>query len=156
MQFTSHQPRSLKETASPWWGLTSPTRSGVLARLSLQEPPRNLEEFHWAEEWNMPGTGVDPHCVPMSNETAIGRGVVSRKLTPTDHVHSTHRHLPPTHQEQRKPLPLFYIFSPLSVQGKGKIIKSGASISPETFKCKLDQALPMYHRQQFHPGREVD
>lgn len=49
----------------------------------------------------------------MSNETAIAMGVVSRKLTPMN-IFTDPLTLPPTHQEQRKSLPVFFfVFFPL-------------------------------------------
>lgn len=106
VQFIANQPGSWKETASPLLSLTSLTKPACSPELigAVQESG----ESHRAEPYNMLGTGVGSVYL-MSEETAIGaRGVVSRKLT------LTHRHLPPTQKEQRKSLPLFYIFLPLS------------------------------------------
>lgn len=77
-----------------------------------------------------------------SNETAISRGVVSRKLPPCERIQRP-IDITSNPQEGRRSLPPFCIFPPLNFKGKRKIIKSGDCLSPETFKFKLDQALPL-------------
>lgn len=79
---------------------------------------------------------------------------VSRKPTPRKHTCPRYHHyLQPTRKEGN--FSLFYIFSSLNFNRK-KIIKPRAFLSQETFRFKLDGALPPNPRQQFHPGREMD
>lgn len=105
----------------------------------------------------MRGQGLKLTVCLVNNEIVIARGVSLRKLTPCEYIHRpTEITSNPLGAKEISSSVLYFFSPPLSFQRKRKIIKSGAYISPETFKFKVDQALSMYHRQQFHPGREVD